>query len=375
MTPDQKIELYRMARATAWSYKLQQYDTAALIDMKRTVDNASADIVRRFANGLGQENAYTRTHFQNNLKELERLSLALRNQLGEQLVSSTSYIGTMALKEWTESVSVGGQSPMVNTVALSPEQFKAFFTENPPMGIPIPQVIQTAVKQGVLAPVEGAMTELLREGALTGQSYSRIVGTLEQAFTDFTRSQLTTITRTFFQTANTQAFDAVYQANQDIMEGKIWTNSNDNRCCLLCLPLGEVLYKKGEQHPSMPRHPRCRCTFRPKTVSYRSLGLNIDEIDEVAAPVVTRGHLKDGKWVIPQVGTGGSRIASVSFYKGGIKEAFPHMTEPQQLAILGKSRYALYKSGKLALNELADPKTGKLWLLSEIDAGKPWEIL
>ena len=370
MNPDQQIELYRAARSIAWSYRLQDYNAAALKDLQRIVDKSKASIVQKFADGLGQEGPYTRKHFQNNLKELERLSLGLRNQLGEQLTTSTSRIGSLALKEWGENLSVGGVAKKVNTVALSPEQFAAFFKRNPPAGILIPKVMRNALNQGVTARIEGELLDVLREGALTGQSYKRIVDKLEESFTDFNRHQLTTLTRTFFQTANAQAFDAVYQANQDIMEGKIWTNVNDDRVCLLCLPLGEVLYKKGDPHPPMPRHPNCRCVFRAKTVSYRSLGIDVDELEEVAAPVVTRGYEKNGKWIIPPAGTGtGRRPRAVSFYQGGMKEAFPNLPEAQQKAMLGVGRYNLYKAGDLSIDQLVDPVSGKLWLLKELDEG------
>ena len=370
MNPDQQIDLYRMARSIAWSYRLQDYNAAALKDLQRIVDKSKASIVQKFADGLGQEGFYTRKHFQNILKELERLSLGLRNQLGEQLTISTSRIGSLALKEWGENLSVGGVAKMVNTVALSPEQFAAFFKRNPPAGILIPKVMRNALNQGVIGPIEGELLDILREGALTGQSYKRIVDKLEDSFTDFKRNQLITLTRTFFQTANAQAFDAVYQANQDIMEGKIWTNVNDDRLCILCLPLGEVLYKKGEDHPPMPRHLRCRCVFRAKTVSYRSLGIDLDELEEVVTPVVTRGYEKNGKWIIPPVDTGAGRgPRAVSFYQGGMKEAFPYLPEAQQKAMLGVERYNKYKAGELTLDQLVDPVSGRLWLLEELDAG------
>ena len=266
MDPDQQIELYRAARAIAWSYKLEQYDAAALKDLQRIVDKFKGSIIDRFANQLGaiqKEGSYTRQHFQNSLKELERLSLGLSNQLGEQLTISTSRIGSLALKEAGESLSVGGLSKMVNTVALSPEQFAAFFKRNPPAGLLIPKVMRNALNRGVIGRIEGELLDVLREGALTGQSYKRIVDKLSESFTDFNRHQLTTLTRTFFQTANAQAFDAVYQANQDIIEGKIWTNSNDDRVCMLCLSLGETLYKAGEKEVESDEPiPEAPDTFR-----------------------------------------------------------------------------------------------------------------
>ena len=136
------------------------------------------------------------------------------------------------------------------------------------------------------------------------------------------------------------------------------------------MPLGEVLYKKGDPHPPMPRHPNCRCVFRAKTVSFRELGIDLDELDPIVQPVVTRGYEKNGKWIIPPVGTGtGHRPRAISFHQGGMKEAFPDLPAAQQKAMLGVGRYNLYKAGDLTLDQLVDPVSGKMWLLKEIEQG------
>ena len=367
MTPDEKIELYRMARAQAWAYRLSTYDRATLQDMQRVVKKSQQGLVQAFGEGLGREGKYTRKHFQGTLKEMERMSLGLQQELGEQLTRSTSRIGSSALKEWSENISVGGIAKGVNNVALSPEQFRAFFTKNPPHGILIPKVIRNAFDRGVVDKMQGQALDLLRQGALGGESYERIISRLGDAFTEFSDYQLNTLTRTFFQTANAQAFDAVYEANADIIEGKIWQNSNDDRVCLLCLPLGGMVFKKGEPHPEMPRHPNCRCVFTAKTVSYRDLGIDVDELDEVTKPVVTRGYEKDGKWVVPPVGKGrGGPVRTVSFYKGGMKEAFPDMPAAMQKRMLGAKRYEMYKAGTLSIDGLIDKETGRLKLLDEL---------
>ena len=364
MTPDEKINLYRQARALAWAYQLDTFTEAALKDTIIVIDDAIDLIASRFEASVGMYNA---TMLSKRLSEVELISVALELALSDQLSTSSGMVGSLSTREWSQNLSVGGIATGVNLIALSPEQFKAFFMTNPPAALPISGVVQNVWNDAVLSHVQGDIKKILQAGAVSGDDYNTIVNTLLLKTDQFKRNELVTITRTFFQNANAQAFDMVMEKNQDVIEGKIWTNANDDRVCLLCLPLGERLFKKGEAHPPMPRHPRCRCLFRAKTVSYRSLGIDVDELDAVAQPVVTRGYEKDGRWFIPAVGTGNnSPIRSVSFYKGGIREAFSSFTERQQQAMLGPARYVLYSTGKLGLDDLIDLPSGRLRLLNEI---------
>ena len=235
------------------------------------------------------------------------------------------------------------------------------------MNLPIPGVIKNAWDGAVLNPVKKEMEHILQGGALMGEGYNKIVDSLQLATDQFKRHELTTMARTFFQHANAQAFQRVLDENKDVVKGKIWTTANDDSICLLCLALSEKVFKNNEVHPPMPRHPRCRCVFRAQTVTYRELGIDIDELDEVSKPVVMRGYMKDGKYHVPAINTGGNAtIQSLSFYKGGIREAFPYLSVNQQKSILGPARYALYNDKKLTLDNLIELPSGRLRLLKEL---------
>ena len=368
MTPDQTIDLFRTASAQQWRYNLERIEATTLQAIQKTVDKTRRQIVGEMASTMKDVNL--RAHSERVLKELDDLSLGLRKQLGQDLQSATSYVGSRALQEQYDMMSVNGLSPLINNVALSPAQFNAFLTTNPVKGLLIPQWIDKAYGASVKRGLQEGILEELQVGALRGESYARIVSRLESGFDQLTKRELTTLTRTFFQDANTRAYDAIHKANADVIEGRIWTVAGDDRVCILCLPLSEELYRAGESHPEMPRHPNCRCCWRAKTVSYRSLGIDIDELEPIEKAVVTRGYEKDGKWIIPPVGTGGARIRSISFHKGGIKEAFPSMPEAQQKAMIGARRLEMYKAGTLKLEDLVDKRTGKLFLLDELRAGK-----
>jgi hypothetical protein len=257
-------------------------------------------------------------------------------------------------------------SPVVNNVSLSPEQFRQFLAANPVKGLLLPAWVDAAYTHSIIQP----MTEQLQIAALRGEGYAKIVRRLEDGFDQFSKRELTTLARTYMQESNVRATQAVFEANRDIMQGWIWTCVNDDRVCPLCLCLAENFYAIDEEHPPLIRHPRCRCTARAKTKTWRELGIDADELAPIEQAVVTRGYEKDGKWIIPPVGTGGAKIQGVQFYKGGIKEAFPNMPVAQQKAMIGPRRWELLQSGKITLDDLVDRRTGKLFTLKELEASK-----
>ena len=358
ISPDDLIDIYRSARLAQFQYNLELYEHSVLQSIRVIVDRAKDEAESQ----VGAAISAGRT--QRLVEELEELSAGIVAQTSNKLLDHSAVVGSRTLAEAYNVMSVGGLSPVVNDVALSPAQFRSFLATSPVNGLLIPQWVSTAYRASVMAP----MLDVLREGALTGGSYGRIVNTLEQGFSDFTRRDLTTLTRTFFQDANVRAHREVMEANRDIVEGWIWTVVDDDSVCILCLPLSENFYRMDEESPPMPRHPNCRCMPRTKTVSYRSLGIDIDELEPINRAVVQRGykHPVTGKWVVSPIGTGGRRIRGVSFQVGGIKGNFDSLPEGMQRRLLGPKRLELYREGLLPLHRMVDPKTGQLVLLRDL---------
>lgn len=363
--PDEVIDLFRLARIQQRRYNLEQFEASILRDIQRTVNTARKQIVRDLEGPIRE--IYRREHMAGVLKELDDLSLGLRQTLGQSLTTATSYVGSTGMQDAYETLSVNGLGVAVNNAALSPEQFRQFLTVSPIQGLLIPQWVDKAYSSAVRGQLQEEMLTQLQVGALRGEGYARIVARLEDGFGQFSKRELTTLARTFFQDSQVRAHQAVMEANRDVIEGWIWTVAADDRVCILCLPLSEQFYDMDEDHPPIPRHPNCRCMPRTKTVSYRSLGIDIDELEPVEKAVVTRGYENDkGRWVIPPVGTGGAEIQDVSFWRGGIKQAFDTFPESQQVAMLGRKRYELLKSGSITLDDLVDKRTGKLFSLEEL---------
>jgi hypothetical protein len=372
-TLEESVDIYRTARATAWSYRLADYEAAARADLLKVVEEAQArlatrlDAVRSSSRPSSRPDSFTQAKIRDTQAEMERIRLGLEESLGKGVVSSSSRVGSMATDEHMRSLSLDGVISQANTVALSPSQFSNLLLKTPPGGIPIPKIVAGMLDRVGLESLQKGILDELRLGALTGASYDNIVRNLNRSFGVLLPHQLTTLTRTYFQTANAKAFDEVYKANKDILIGKIWTSANDDRVCLLCLPLGGTFYKFGETHPPMPRHPRCRCLFRPKTKSLKELGLSRKAVAKTVEPIVTRGTLINGKWVIPPVNTRTrSAATAITAMPGGLKQGFSMLPQEAQLAMLGPGRYELYKVGAIAIDDLVDRKTGALRLLDEL---------
>lgn len=127
--------------------------------------------------------------------------------------------------------------------------------------------------------------------------------------------------------------------------------------CLICASLDGNEYKIGEG-PAIPKHPRCRCCKIPVTVSYRELGIDIDELEEVARPWTERPDIP--------IGEGGRNITDWGTHKGEYSKWFESRGEKFQKNVVGPRRYELIKSGKVTFKDLVDPQTGRLKTLKEL---------
>lgn len=367
--PDELIDLFRLARIQQRRYNLEQFEASILQDIQSTVNTARKQIVKDLEGPI--RDISRREHMAGVLQELDDLSLGLRQTLGQSLTTASAYVGSTGMQDAYETLSVNGLGSMVNNVALSPSQFQQFLTVNPIQGLLIPQWVDKAYSSAVRGQLQEEILTQLQVGALRGEGYARIVARLEDGFGQFSKRELTTLTRTFFQDSQVLAHQAVMEANRDVIEGWIWTVAADDRCCILCLPLSETFYGKDEEHPPIPRHSRCRCYPRAKTVSYRSLGIDIDELEPIEKAIVTRGYEDEmGRWVIPPVDVGGAKIQSIRFHRDGLKGAFQDMPDKQQIAMIGSRRHELLKSGKISLDDLVDKRTGRLVLLDDLRAGR-----
>ena len=109
------------------------------------------------------------------------------------------------------------------------------------------------------------------------------------------------------------------------------------------------------QAPPNPLHPNCRCLFVPVTKTWRELGLDIDEIEDVYRPYTLRTNTKSRK------------IIEVGFNKGDFSTFFQKQSPAFQRNMIGPKRLALLKDKKIMFKNLVNTSSGDLFTLKELE--------
>jgi SPP1 gp7 family putative phage head morphogenesis protein len=108
-----------------------------------------------------------------------------------------------------------------------------------------------------------AMEDALQCGIAMGQN-PRVVADLLTKQVDIAGARLLRITRTEMLNSYRSATLRTYAANDDLLEGWIWTAAKSARTCAACLALDGQVFPLTLDF--MPNHVQCRCSPRPKLI-------------------------------------------------------------------------------------------------------------
>lgn len=357
LSPQDILRIYQIGRNAEWRYRLGQYSDQALGQMLATLNKAKREILAVFESRYATIPEWTADRLESVLFELDDLTVAVRRRLGQDIGDAAGWAGSHAA-DWhmaTLTVEGAASASLFNNVALSPEQVRSFFVETPLGG----RLIDEWVARSFSSSVQEAIRAEMNAGVLLGEGYPGIVRRLTQGLDVFSRREAVTLARTYIQAANVEAQRQVFEANRDVVRGWIWQATIDNRTCLLCAALDGREYGWDEPHPPMPRHPRCRCLRRPKTITWRELGIDLDELEQAARPYTVRdpGSIDEG---------GKRTIREVGFHKGDFASWFEKQPESVQVQIVGPGRLELIRQGKAGFRELVDGETGRLRRIEEL---------
>jgi ADP-ribose pyrophosphatase YjhB (NUDIX family) len=111
--------------------------------------------------------------------------------------------------------------------------------------------------------------------------------------------------------------------------------------------------------PPCPLHPNCRCIKLPVTKSYRELGLDINDIEEVARPYTIREN--------KVIGMGGRLILDGGRMKGTYADFYYSRGPIFQKNLLGPTRQRLIDSDFIDFKDLVDSQTGRLFTIAELE--------
>jgi SPP1 gp7 family putative phage head morphogenesis protein len=160
------------------------------------------------------------------------------------------------------------------------------------------------------------------------------------------RRQTEAQVRTDINHVVTQAREAFYGENDDLIAGVIWVSTLDGGTTPICRSLDGKFFEIGKgQRP--PAHYNCRSTTAPVTKSLKELGIGADD---------TRG-LPDGV----RASMGGDVPAKTTYY-----DWLSGQSTAVQNEVLGPKRAALWRDGRVKAEDFTDDR-GRLLTLDELE--------
>jgi len=360
-TPQELQDLYVLARNVQWRYRLDRYEDEVLTGILKTLRKAQGEAQATLGRWMLSQFQVERTEAL--LSEFDSLTLAMRLQLTGDIRDAAAVAGEWATAEHVSITSFGGLVAGFNNVALTADQFRSFFDTEPLGGKLLAEWVDAAFDSTAKA----GMLEELQSGVLQGEGYSKLVRRLGSDF-ELTQREAITLARTYVQSANVTAQEAVYAANADIVDRVKWTSTLENGfsksgrgTCMVCASLDGKEFAR-DSHPPCPRHPRCRCLLVPVTKSWKDLGLDLPELENAARPYTKRPD--------QNIDAGGKRtIEEVGFHDGDYGSWLEKQPESVQNNAVGPKRAAMLRAGQVTMHDLTDD-AGNLRTIEQLRALK-----
>lgn len=177
----------------------------------------------------------------------------------------------------------------------------------------------------LLAAIAPAGADALERAIVTGVATStnpRVVAAEVRRIIGGSAVRAMTISRTEIMRAHREGAIETYRASP-VVKGWVWVAGLGSRTCASCWS------QHGTEHPldePMASHPNCRCVAAPLTVSYRDLGIDLDD---------------------PRVPSGAS--------------LFDRAKPEVQRAVLGPSGYDAYRAGTVRLEDFVARRRSATW--------------
>lgn len=370
LSPKETQELIQLSRNVVWRYQLDQYEDEALKLLLKNVTRAQGEILREldlrarglFGKGLTQ---WSEERSLALLDELADLIIGLRAQLAGNIAEITSHAGERSYLTHNNIASWDGKVRGWNDVALSAAQVKSLALTTPVGG----RLLEDWVGRAIDSTLVSGIKDEIVTGMLKGEGYPALISRIRDGF-GMAEREVITLTRTYVQSANVGAQQAVYEANKGVVKGVKWVatlelggfGGKKGGTCLMCASLDGREWKWGEPRPECPLHPRCRCLLTPITLTWRELGLDVDEMEQAYRPWTRRTP--------ENIDAGGTRtILEHGLHGGDYSTWFNGLSKPDRLDIVGPGRFKLMEAGKIDFEDLVDPATGRLRLLRKNRSG------
>ena len=237
------------------------------------------------------------------------------------------------------AVDLLGGYASASVVGVSLEQIESAIAKNP-------MVLVSGKRVQVLTPAEiletftatatKDVTHVVRSGVVNGTTTQKIARDVSALVNSRTMAQSEAMVRTITLNSATQARNAVYEENSDILQGEEWVATLDSRTSLICASRDGEVYDVG-QPPYPPAHYQCR---------------------SVRVPLVKEKYriIKDG-----QRSSINGAVSDKVTYNSWLK------TQPKsfQNDVLGVERARIFREGGITLDRFVD-KRGVVLTLEQL---------
>jgi len=217
----------------------------------------------------------------------------------------------------------------------------------------------------------GRLEQAVRLGLLEGETTPQIIRRL-MAAEEITKRSAAALVRTSITSVATQARQAFYSANRDVIKGVRWVSTLDGRTSAICQSRDNKEYPV-DSGPRPPAHPTCRSTIPPIVKGWDELaadgGLNLkrgsNNIDKLYRKELKRAGFSPSE--IPLI----MRNARASM-SGPVKKDLSYeqwlRRQPKEFQddVLGRTRAELFRKGGLTLDSFVDQRSGKQFSLAEL---------
>ena len=362
MRHNRVVEAYYYLRSMMWNDHIWELTMEAqdrLVTMLRETQVALSKEVMSQIKKYGHADEWTLRMEKDARQWLSQTLAAPAVETTEFIAATSVGIALSTMDEYNSILSFSGKAANIHLMkGLTQDQLMQAFTDQPLGG----KALKEWVNETFDKRLQSVLIDAFQSGMEAGESYEHIV---DRAMTAVdigfigTRRDISMLARTYVQSANTGAQDAVFKRNEDVIKGYTRRETMDNRTCPQCAFSDGLYYTKDEPRPALPIHPCCRGLYLPKTVSFRALGLDIDDLHEEARHWAIRD---DGS-----IGEGGRQILSFGKIKGTYKEWWESLSEKDKAKTgVGPSRADLLRKGRLKWGDMIDKRTGRLVTLREL---------
>lgn len=348
---DRAKDLLLLYRNIAWQYQLENYTDEALKSIQKALNLGRNELLHQidmmdFRLPEGREHAL--------LTELNDMTFGIQAKLTGNIQDAAAVTGEASYREYGNILSFDGKLAKTvgfNYVSVSPAQLRAMAVTVQVGG----KLLEGWVKDTFEGHIIDDIHTAIMADNLRGVSTPQIIERMTDAFGMIERDA-ETLTRTYIASINNQAAADVYKANSDIIKKERWDSTFEvstqagSGTCMVCAALHGKEFPIDEDHIRPPKHMRCRCFMTPVTLSWRELGLDIDEINASLKPFTERDENR--------------KILDAGQISGNFDDFLKTRNVKYQKGFFGENRYRMWKDGEIKVEDLID-KNGDLRLLKK----------